>query len=254
MSEATQRKELEAFFNFFATFSLSRPVATASDLSDGAALFEVLSLVDENYFRQSARPSAQPSDNWVLRFSALKRLYRLMTQYFSDVLQKPTTSLDVPDLQAIAKDHNVAATLLMCRLTIVIGVQCEKNKEFIEKIQGLSETDQHHLMKAIEQVMTKIAAFQGNQDLGEAMTEDDHYYRIQSERSQIFSEKETLEKVYQTLLEEHRALQTNFDDVVLEKDDALTQLREVRREIDSRRSDKADVMMRTEMDRLRTEL
>lgn len=58
----------------------------------------------------------------------------------------------MPDLQAIAKDHNVTATLIMCRLTIAIGVQCEKNKEIIAKIQGLSETDQHYLMKAIEQV------------------------------------------------------------------------------------------------------
>jgi len=107
---------------------------------------------DTDYFRQSTRPSAQPSDNWVLRFGALKRLYRLMTQYFSDVLQKPTAGLDVPNLQAMAKDHQLQATLIMCRLTIAIGVQCEKNKEFIDKIQGLSETDQHYLMKAIEQV------------------------------------------------------------------------------------------------------
>jgi protein HOOK3 len=106
---------------------------------------------DAEYFPQSTRPSAQPSDNWVLRFSALKRLYRLMTQYFADILQKPTSGLDVPDLQAIAKDHSVPATLTMCRLTIAIGVQCEKNKQFIDRIQGLSETDQHYLMKAIEQ-------------------------------------------------------------------------------------------------------
>lgn len=113
-----------------------------------------------------------------------------MTQYFADVLQKPTSGLDVPDLQAIAKDHNAAATLIMCRLTIAIGVQCEKNKEFIDKIQGLSETDQHHLMKAIEQVrrllflmnksdrpnisqvMARITTASGAQDVGEAsMTE-----------------------------------------------------------------------------------
>ncbi|RDB21492.1 Protein Hook 3 [Hypsizygus marmoreus] len=250
-----QRKEIDAFFNFFASFGLARSVTTVADLSDGAALFEILSLVDSEYFRQSTRPSAQPSENWVLRFSALKRLYRLMTQYFTDVLQKPTGSLDVPDLQAIAKDHNVAATLIMCRLTIAIGVQCEKNKQFIDKIQGLSEVDQHHLMKAIEQVMARITIAPGNQDIGEAsMTEDDHYYRIQSERSQIFSEKETLQKVYQALLEEHRTLQTNFDDAVSEKDDALARLREVRREADNKRNDKADVMMRAEIERLRADL
>lgn len=87
-----------------------------------------------------------------------------------------------------------------------------------------------------------------------ASLRDDHYYRIQSERSQIFSEKETLEKVYQALLEEHRTLQTNFDDVISEKDDALSRLREVRREVDSKRNDKSDVMMRAEIDRLRTDL
>ena len=83
---------------------------------------------------------------------------------------------------------------------------------------------------------------------------DDHYYRIQSERSQIFSEKETLEKVYQALLEEHRALQTTHDDVLSEKEDAQAQLQRLRREVDTRRNEKADVMMRAEMDRLRAEL
>lgn len=44
MSEA-QRKELNAFISFFATFDLPRPVTTADDLGDGAALFDVLSVV-----------------------------------------------------------------------------------------------------------------------------------------------------------------------------------------------------------------
>ena len=87
-----------------------------------------------------------------MRFNAAKRVYRLITQYFSDVLGQPTDTLEVPDLQAVAKDYNVPATLMMCRLTLAIAVQCDKNKEFIEKIQGLSEGDQHCLMKAIEQV------------------------------------------------------------------------------------------------------
>ena len=107
---------------------------------------------DEQYFRQPTRPSAQLSDNWVLRFSSLKRLYRLITQFFADVLHQPTSSLDVPDLQAVAKDHNEAATLILCRLTIAIAVQSERNKDVIDRIQKLSEAKQHILMKAIEQV------------------------------------------------------------------------------------------------------
>lgn len=254
MSESSQRKELEAFINFFTAFSLTKDIRTVNDLSDGAALFEVLQIVDSDYFRQSSRPSAQPSDNWVLRFGALKRLYRLITQYFADVLQKPTSELDVPDLQAMAKDGNLTETLAMCRLTIAIGVQCEKNKEFIGKIQGLNESNQHFLMKAIEQVMARIRVNPELHDYETTMTEDDHYYRIQSERSQMFLEKETIERVYQVLLDEHRTLQTNYDDVLSEKEELAANYRELQREADSRRNEKSDVLLRAEIDRLRTEL
>lgn len=248
-------KEIEAFFAFFATFDLGRPVSTATDLSDGAALFAVLALVDANYFCQPARASSQSSDNWVLRFSALKRLYRLLTQYFEDVLQKPTSSLDVPNLQAAAKDSDVAALLIMCRMTLAVAVQCEKNREIIEHIQRLDEDAQHHLMKAIEQVMVKISTSPDDSSGSAAsMTEDDHYYRIQSERSQILAEKENTEKVYAALLEEHRTLQTNFDDVVSEKEDTLSRLREAQHDVENRHNDKADAHMRAEIDRLRAEL
>ena len=83
---------------------------------------------------------------------------------------------------------------------------------------------------------------------------DDHYYRIQSDRSQILVEKETVEKVYSALLEEHRALQTNFDDLLSEKEDIFSRLHEAQRDIESRRNDKADAFMRAEIDRLRAEL
>lgn len=40
-----QRKELDAFLAFFATYELARPVTTVADLSDGAPLFEILGLM-----------------------------------------------------------------------------------------------------------------------------------------------------------------------------------------------------------------
>lgn len=111
---------------------------------------------DSTYFRSPTRASSQHSDNWVARFSDLKRLYRLMTQYFAEVLQKPTTGLEVPNLQAVAKDASLSSLLTLCRMTVVIGVQCEKNKDFIEKIQQLGQSEQHQLMRAIEQVSAFI--------------------------------------------------------------------------------------------------
>lgn len=84
---------------------------------------------------------------------------------------------------------------------------------------------------------------------------DDHYYQIQSERSRIHSEKEALEKVYQTLLEEHRTLQTNFDDLMSEKEEALAQARQAQRDADNRRPDtRGDTILKAEIDRLRAEM
>ena len=69
------------------------------------------------------------------------------------------------------------------------------------------------------------------------------------------SEKETVEKAYQTLLEEHRTLQTNLDDVVSEKEDALAQARQAQRDADSRKVDtRGDTILRAEIERLRADL
>ena len=72
----------------------------------------------------------------------------------------------------------------------------------------------------------------------------------------MFSEKETLEKVYSSLLEEHRSLQTSHDDALAEKQEVQAQLRQLQKELDGRRSEKADGqgMMRVEMERLRGDL
>ncbi|KAI0306709.1 HOOK protein-domain-containing protein [Multifurca ochricompacta] len=248
----SQNKEFDAFLAFFTTFDLHRSVTTAADLSDGATLLEILSTIDAEYFHQPSRTPHEPSENWVLRFNAVKRVYRLMTQYFSDVLGQLTDALEVPDLQALAKDHNISSILLMCRLTLAIAVQCDKNKEFIEKIQRLSEANQHHLMKAIEQVPLNV--FNSPPLLDILAFRDDHYYQLQSGRSRILSEKEALEKVYQALLEEHRALQSHLDDVISERDDAFARSRQLVEQAHSRRSDKADAIMKAEIDRLRAEL
>lgn len=77
---------------------------------------------------------------------------------------------------------------------------------------------------------------------------------MQLQRSKILAEKETLVKVYQTLLEEHRTLQTSYDDAVAEKDEALSRVKDARRVEELRRPDKSDVHLRAEIDHLRSEL
>ncbi|CAG8711752.1 10285_t:CDS:2, partial [Acaulospora colombiana] len=81
---------------------------------------------------------------------------------------------------------------------------------------------------------------------------------MQLERSRVLSDKETLEKVYQNLLEEHRTLQSNFEDLTAEKTELGLQLAQSKREVESMQggniASKSDVMKRAEIDRLRADL
>jgi protein HOOK3 len=43
----SQNQELDAFLAFFSTFNLHHPVSAAADLSDGAGLLEILSIMCE---------------------------------------------------------------------------------------------------------------------------------------------------------------------------------------------------------------
>lgn len=83
---------------------------------------------------------------------------------------------------------------------------------------------------------------------------DDHYYQLQSERSRLHLEKDAIEKAHQALLEDHRSLQSQLDDVLSERDDAFVRTRELLHQADTRRSDKTDVGMKADMDRLRADL
>lgn len=84
---------------------------------------------DPSFFRNPRGSGGAASDNWVLRFNSLKRLYKLVVSYFErvpsprppsdgtrsdstdcrDELQKSTLKLTpTPDLQKIAKDQDEA--------------------------------------------------------------------------------------------------------------------------------------------------
>jgi protein HOOK3 len=86
------------------------------------------------------------------------------------------------------------------------------------------------------------------------ISRDDHYYQIQSDRSRVAQEKDTINKAYQALVEEHRQLQASLDDIKLEKEEALTQARQAAADADRRRDDRAEPAFKAEIDRLRLEL
>lgn len=110
----------------------------------------------------------------------------------------------------MAKDADVTETLALCRLTIALSVMSGRNQEIISGIQSLAEEYQHMLMEAITLTMSKLEAQDGDDAETSQMTDDDHYYEMHLERSRVLSDKDTLEKAYQTLLEEHQKHQRDL--------------------------------------------
>ncbi len=103
------------------------------------------------------------------------------------------------------------------------------------------------------------------------MSSDDHFYEIQNELSRVVAEKDTLEKVYQALISDHRNLQNNLvgaksrfpslrlihpskDEALSEKADIGSRLREIELRADEYRNNKTDALMRAEIDGLRAEM
>lgn len=195
---APEEAEAAAFIAWLSTFPLKHPVASISDLKDGLALYDVLGTVyvifdgenvkyfgsslvlcrDPSHFRQSASSHSsvtalQLADNWPLRFTSLKRLFRLITTYFVDYLNQSSSAvknLEVPDLQKVARDGDLGNTLALCRLCIAIAVMSSRNQDVIAGIQTLEEAHQQRLMEAIALVMSRLEPNEGDPDANQ-MTE-----------------------------------------------------------------------------------
>lgn len=106
---------------------------------------------DSRYFKLIR--SADVGSNWVLKNANLKKLYKLISRYFEDMLSLDFSKLPVVDLAAIAKDSNSQDILLLCKLILYIAVHCPDNESYIQVIQNqLLPQQQEYIMISIDQV------------------------------------------------------------------------------------------------------
>ncbi|KAL1917218.1 uncharacterized protein VTP21DRAFT_4874 [Calcarisporiella thermophila] len=250
-----------AFVEWINTFadSISHSIHHISELSDGIVLFEVLADIDPKWFK--AIRQADIGDNWVLKFNNLKKLHKLVTRFFEEVLGQSTQALEPPNLNLIAKEADAGELLKLCQLVIALAVQSENNQIYIERIQGLSQRAQHTLMLSIEQVMKNL----GNSEFGsEPATpqreqsnsyDSGRFYSPQSDYNRLLKEKEDLEKAYKQLIEENGQLQYKYEEMTSEKDELKVRLREMEQSVaQARETGRHDFIMKTEIDHLKQDL
>ncbi|KAI7866470.1 hypothetical protein BDF14DRAFT_848687 [Spinellus fusiger] len=203
----------DAFVEWINTFECkSNPIDTVVELADGIILSQVLADIDTKWFKQIT--PTETASNWVVRFNNQKKIHKLITRYFEEILGQDPEHLPPVNLSAIAKDADLHEILLVCQFVIAIAVQSDNNRIYIEMIQSLSQKSQHALMVSIEQVMShfndseqptsRLSHVSGVSH--KSMEIHDLPYRYQAEFDRVLDEKKHYETSHTQLLAEYDGL------------------------------------------------
>ncbi|KAI9488647.1 hypothetical protein BDB00DRAFT_847247 [Zychaea mexicana] len=236
----------DAFVEWINTFDgKSGPIDTVVELSDGSILSSVLIDIDGKWFRQlgsneaggaltsknkrnsdgSNNTATNGNSTWVVRFNTIKKMHKLITRYFDEVLGQDAELLPSINLAGIAKDADLHELLLMCQLIIAIAVQSDNNRTYIDMIQSLSQKSQHALMLSIEEVMnhfnndmdsinprnSQLSGTSGTTTSRSLQFDSsDMPYRYQVEFEKVIVEKKQAESSHNQLLAEYDELRERF--------------------------------------------
>ncbi|KAG1051929.1 hypothetical protein G6F43_005899 [Rhizopus delemar] len=237
---------------------ISHNISHITELSDGIILFEVLSNIDYKWFKLIR--SADVGDNWVFKINNLKKLYKIISRYYEDVLGYNFSRFPPVNLNAIAKESSPHEILKLCKFVLYIAVLCADNEKYIQKIQQLSPMSQQQLMHLIDETMKYTNASQEDESQQSSANytprssyADDGSY--QSELMRISKEKDELETQNRQLIDKHSELLTKYDKIEEEKQDLQARLKDMDRAVENaNKTGMADVIMKTEIEHLKRDL
>ncbi|ORX55699.1 hypothetical protein DM01DRAFT_1286015 [Hesseltinella vesiculosa] len=151
LGNETQDVQAKAFVEWINTCpNVTHECHSVEELSNGIPLFEVLAEIDPVWFKLIR--SADVGENWVLKINNLKKMHRMISRYYEDILGIPFERMPHVDLTAIAKDANRQEIFKLCQLVLFITVTRDNNAMVVERLQGLSEQSQRVVMLFIEEV------------------------------------------------------------------------------------------------------
>ncbi|ODQ53234.1 hypothetical protein SAICODRAFT_80119, partial [Saitoella complicata NRRL Y-17804] len=256
MSEASIDAALVAWVNTFG-FTGADSIQTLDDLADGVILSRLLQDIDnDSYFKGLDQPTAQSHDpsNWVLRWNYLKRLFRDLERYYTEVLgQPPFAAAYLPNLSMLAKDANVAEIRKLMSLAVVAAVQSEKRENYVKKIQTLSSEQQTALMVELSQIMRDSNVEDNEVDPSKSTVFDDEYAETTEKVSELQEQKDALERAYGELKKEHQDLQVDHAALLEHWTDTHSKLETSEQTVQTLTL-RANINAQRELDQLRDEL
>mmetsp|Transcript_29256 Transcript_29256/g.79142 ORF Transcript_29256/g.79142 Transcript_29256/m.79142 type:complete len:590 (+) Transcript_29256:201-1970(+) len=172
--DAARQHAMVEFLGTFPTLS-GAPPEEFSDLSDGVALFEVLSEIAPNHFDPTTI-ARHLGDNWALKSSNLRKLIRNLEYYCHEDLQKDAAESFQEISSNVGKisrtgDSDAIETLV--ELVAAVAVTCPQKSEFVGRIMSMSSESQIQMKGIIESSLGLLEDYVIDEEHDDFNDEDD---------------------------------------------------------------------------------
>jgi len=171
---AARHHAMVEFLGTFPTLSAAPP-ENLSDLSDGVALFEVLSEIAPNHFDPTTI-ARHLGDNWALKSSNLRKLVRNLEYYCHEDLSKdaPESFREISsNIGKISRTGEASAIEPLVELVAAVAVTCPQKSEFVGRIMGMSGESQIQMKGIIESSLQRLEDYNDLDPDDDDFNEDD---------------------------------------------------------------------------------
>jgi len=173
-STARQHAMVE-FLSTFPTLS-GTPPTELSDLSDGVALFEVLSEIAPSHFDPTTI-ARHLGDNWALKSSNLRKLIRNIEYYYREDLHKDAAESFreiSSNVSKISRTGDTNSIEPLVELVAAAAVTCPRKSEFVSRIMSMSSESQIQMKGIIESSLQRMDDYdEADGDHDDANEEED---------------------------------------------------------------------------------
>jgi protein HOOK3 len=239
-----------SIINWINTFELKNSVKTIEELYDGVVFSEILNDINTVWFKTSQSNEGDNNENWVVVFNRLKKIYSLISEFYTEELGQSIVEIETPNFNSIAKNKDSGEILKLAQLILVLAVQSEKNKEYIQKITSLNQSSQQWLMISIEEIMDKLSKVN---DFSDGLIDDPSQHEVtikllKAERDELYEKKKELSNKLESVKREN--IRINEQKKILE--DRIRYFEEQMEVVD--KLGKTDLILKSEISNLKNQL
>ncbi|KAM6921072.1 protein Hook homolog 1 [Xenentodon cancila] len=200
------------------TFNTPASCGTVEELTTGVAMSQALHQIDPLWFNDGwmARIKTDVDDNWRLKMNNLKKILKMVVDYYNEVLGQEISDFPLPDLTLVAEHSDPVELGRLLQLILGCAVRCERKQEYIQIIMTLEESVQHVVMTAIQELMSKETMAQfGAEPSGDL---EQQLKKAVEELAELLLDKEALAQRCQELDMQVAVLQEERNSLLAEND------------------------------------